>query len=69
MIKSIGNFFADYGWPIFFAGFALLFVSIIIMAVAGSEKMDKICLERQQVVVKFKGVSYCSNLNSLSPIK
>ena len=69
MIKSIGNFLSDYGWPIFFAGIVFLLMSLIILVVDAQSKRDKICLERQNVVVKYNGVSYCSNLNSLSPIK
>jgi hypothetical protein len=69
MIKSIGKFLSDYGWPIFFAGLAFLFVSLIILVSEAQSKRDRICLERQNVVVKYNGVSYCSNLNSLAPIK
>jgi hypothetical protein len=69
MIKSIGNFLSDYGLAVFCMIITFLVVILMITVMDIATKRDRICLERQQVVVKFNGISYCSNLNSLSPIK
>jgi len=69
MIKSIGNFFADHGLLIFFGLFFFLIGFLLISVSNLQRERDGICLQRQQVVVKYNGFSYCSNLNSLSPIK
>ena len=69
MIKSIGKFLSDYGWTLFFVAVVLFGLVVINLGNEAQSKRDRICLERQNVVVKYNGVSYCSNLNSLAPIK
>jgi type II secretory pathway component PulF len=69
MIKSIGNFFSDYGWGLFFAGISALFIFGVVGLSNAQHNMDEVCLQTQQVVVKYNGAPYCADLNSLIRVK